>query len=112
MAKFKYIEWLLEFLISSSGFIFEWDEGNSSKSEQKHGITVEMIEAIFDDGNILALGEQYHPICDEDRYGAIGKTYSGEVLFVCFTIRSGKIRVISSRIANKKERSIYDEEIC
>tara|TARA_Y100000780_G_scaffold232594_1_gene268653 strand:- start:324255 stop:324584 length:330 start_codon:yes stop_codon:yes gene_type:complete len=109
LAKFKYIEWLLEFLLSSSGFLFEWDEGNIEKSEKKHGVSTTMVESAFEDINILALGEQYQPKCEEDRYGILAKTFTSEVLFVCFTIREGKIRPISARLANKKERSIYDE---
>ncbi len=37
MAKFLYIEWLLEFLISRADFIFDWDDGNSSKILEEHG---------------------------------------------------------------------------
>lgn len=105
---------MLEFLISSSGFIFEWDTGNLSKSEDKHGISTDMIESVFEDPSILALGEQFQPPVkdNEDRYGVIGKAHTTDILFVCFTIREGRIRAISSRSASKNERSIYDEKIC
>ena len=112
LAKFRYIHWLLEFLLSSSEFIFEWDDGNNSKSEKKHGITTLMVESAFLDDRILPLGEQFQPLTEEARYGVIAQSTTKEVLFICFTIREGKIRPISSRLANKKERGIYDEEIC
>ena len=108
MAKFKYIYWLVEFLLSERDFLFDWDEGNSGKSKDKHGVTIEMVESSFEDSNLLALGEQYQPIVDEDRYGIIAKTINGELLFICFTIRDGKLRPISARPVNKKERRIYD----
>ena len=111
LAKFKFVYWLLEYLQSQAEFLFEWDEGNMFKSEDKHGVTLEMVESCFLDNNLIALGEQYHPSTSEDRYGMIGKTNTEEILFACFTIRNGKIRPISARLANKKERSIY-EEIC
>ncbi|MCK5072841.1 MAG: BrnT family toxin [Bacteriovoracaceae bacterium] len=111
MAKFKFIYWLLEFLQSQSDFIFDWDEGNMVKSKEKHGVTIQMVESCFLDNNLLALGEQYHPSVDEERYGMVGKANTNEVIFICFTIREGKIRPISARFANKKERGIY-EEIC
>jgi uncharacterized DUF497 family protein len=38
---------------------------------------------------------------------ALGKTDRGRLLFVVFTIRGDKIRVISARDASKKERSHY-----
>ena len=101
----------MEYLQSQAEFLFEWDEGNMFKSEDKHGVTLEMVESCFLDNNLIALGEQYHPSTSEDRYGMIGKTNTEEILFACFTIRNGKIRPISARLANKKERSIY-EEIC
>lgn len=111
MAKFLYIEWLLEFLISQPDFVFEWDDGNSSKSFEKHGINNDLVESIFNDPNLLALGEQFHPPVNEARYGILGQAINGEVLFVCFTIREGKLRPISSRVANQKERGLYDKEI-
>ncbi len=111
MAKFLYIEWLVEFLISQIDFIFEWDDGNSSKSLEKHGVENELVESIFHDSNLLALGEQFQPPVNEPRYGIIGKAVNGDVLFVCFTIRDGKIRPISSRVAKNKERGFYEKEI-
>lgn len=110
MAKFKYIHWLLEFLLSNSDFIFEWDEANSDKSEEKHGVTTDMVESAFMDNNILPLGEQFQPKVNEARYGLISRAITGEILFICFTIREGKIRPISARLANSKERGIYEQE--
>lgn len=109
LAKFRYVYWLVEFLLSSECFSFDWDEANSTKSEEKHGVTVDMIESAFDDNKLLALGEQYQPVVKEGRYGVIGKCVTGETLFICFTLRAGKIRAISARPANKRERSVYDE---
>jgi len=45
----------------------------------------------------------------EDRYRALGKTDEGRTLFLAFTLRNGKIRVITARDANKKERKAYEE---
>ena len=72
-----------------------------------------MVESIFLDENLLALGEQYQPATHEPRYGLLGKTKSGsgEILFVCFTLRGKRIRPISSRFANLREREIYEKEI-
>jgi uncharacterized DUF497 family protein len=111
MAKFRFVFWLLEFLQSHRVFEFEWDDGNSFKSIQKHGVDNEMVESIFSDENLLALGEQYQPLIKETRYGLLGKTTSGDILFVCFTMRGKRIRPISSRFANLREREIYEKEI-
>lgn len=109
LAKFKFIYWLVEFLLSGEDFVFDWNEGNLTKSEDKHGITPEMVESAFQDESMLVLGEQYQPIVNEDRYGVVAKCSTGEHLFICFTIRFGMIRPISTRLANKKERSSYDD---
>ncbi len=112
MAKFRYVFWLREFLRSQQNLLFEWDEGNSDKSEQKHGVTAEMVESCFRDNLLCALGEQYEPVISEIRYGILAKAKTGEILFVCFAIRDRKIRPISARKASKKERKFYEEEIC
>jgi hypothetical protein len=47
---------------------------------------------------------------DEDRYVAIGLV--GDILFVVFTERKEKIRLISARLATEKERRLYyDQDI-
>ena len=108
MAKFKYIEWLVSFLESSDFFIFQWDDGNKTKSEMKHNVGIDQVESALLDAQILPLGLQYEPTVSEERYAVLGKDYSGNILFICFTIRQGHIRPISARVANKKERSIYE----
>ena len=45
---------------------------------------------------------------DEDRYIAIGKV--AEVLFVVFTERKERIRIISARLATEKERVLYYDQ--
>ena len=108
MTKFKYIQWLVLLFESCDIFLFDWNYGNSEKSEEKHGIKIEQIESCFLDEKILSLGIQIEPEIKEDRYAIIAKSYDSKILFVCFTLRDGKIRPISARAANKKERLIYE----
>jgi len=42
---------------------------------------------------------------------ALSVTNEGRFLFVIFTMRRGRIRIISARDMNKKERKIYHEKI-
>ncbi len=59
MAKFRFIEWLIDWFWEQDVFTFEWDEGNRTKSLEKHGITCEEAESVFDQlETIRALGEQ------------------------------------------------------
>lgn len=109
MAKFEYILWLVEFL-KQPLFKFQWDSGNESKSQAKHGILTSEAEEVFYDKEILPLGIQTQPLPSEIRFGVIGKTSTDKILFVSFTVRVLQIRIISTRKANKQEREIYEEK--
>lgn len=88
---------------------FEWDTGNINKSFQKHGITPNEAEQVFLDNDILFLEDIKHSQ-KEDRFEAIGKIIKGDILFLAFTVRKDKIRIISARKANKKERRRYEQK--
>lgn len=87
---------------------FNWDQGNFSKSERKHGITPEDSESVFLDQKFLVEEDLKHQET-EKRYIGIGENSEGKVLSIVFTLRYDKIRVISARIANKKERNTYEK---
>ena len=82
---------------------FDWDEGNIYKNQKKHGIKWQIIEEIFFNNPLLLLEDTKHSN-DECRCFALGKTDEELKLFVVFTKREKKIRVISARVMNKKER--------
>ncbi len=88
---------------------FEWDKGNVDKSYQKHGITPNEAEEVFLDKDILLLEDIEHSQ-QEKRIEAIGKVAKGSILFLAFTVRKDKIRIISARVANKKERRQYEQK--
>lgn len=88
---------------------FEWDEGNLDKSYVRHEITPNESEEIFLDEKLHIETDIKHSQIEE-RYIAIGKTFNNKVLFVVFTTRKSKIRIISARIANKKERGVYEKK--
>lgn len=87
---------------------FEWDKGNIDKSYRKHGITPNEAEEVFLDKDILLLEDIKHSK-DEERFSAIGRITKGNILFLAFTVRKEKIRIISIRVANKKERRLYEK---
>ena len=89
-----------------SRIVFEWDEGNKHKSVLKHGISNEEAESIFMDKNKILVLDNKHTKA-EIRYICIGKSYVNRVLFCSYTIRNHKIRIISTRIADKKIKNEY-----
>ncbi len=60
-------------------------------------------------GLALPLGIQIQPPASEQRLGLVGPTLNGQMLQVAFTLREGRVRVISARVAHKKERRQYEE---
>lgn len=87
---------------------FEWDEGNENKNLLKHQVSNEECEEIFFDQDKKVLKDVLHSI-DEERYIIIGKTKKDRLLFIVFTIRKNKIRIISARDLNSKEKKLYEK---
>ena len=87
---------------------FQWDEGNSRKNVDKHGVSQREAEAIFFGDPLIVAHDPSHSH-QEARFHALGATQSGHRLHVTFTLReSGTlIRVISARDMSQKERAIY-----
>ena len=90
---------------------FDWDEGNRAKC-QKHGLSIEQIEAVFT-GSVRVAPDPKHST-DEDRLIAIGRTNVGRPAFVGFTIREKNrrryIRPVTARYMHAKEVAAYEEE--
>jgi uncharacterized protein len=90
---------------------FDWDEANSLKSSEKHSVTQAEAEQIFADRQLKIADDVKHRQ-NETRYHAMGRTFEGRHLHVTFTLRENqtKLRVISARNMNRKERAIYEQE--
>lgn len=86
---------------------FEWDKGNTDKNFLKHNVSNEECEEVFFDNQKRLYRDALHSD-KESRSIIFGKTKRGRLLFIVFTVRNEKIRVISARDANKKERNLYE----
>ena len=86
---------------------FDWDKGNIEKS-LRHQILDQETEEVFFDEQKKTFKDKLHS-GKEERFRVVGKTKEGKLLFVVFTVRKGKIRIISARIINKKEVYLYEE---
>jgi uncharacterized DUF497 family protein len=89
---------------------FEWDDGNSRKSEKKHGVSQSEAEQIFFNHPLVVLLDRGHSI-HEVRYHALGVTDDRRLLHITFTLRGEgrQLRVISARDMHRKEREIYEQ---
>lgn len=86
---------------------FEWDEGNRDKNWLKHRVDYRECEQVFLNNPVYFYDEGHSQ--KEERFIAYGITDQNRELFIVFTIRNNKIRVISARDQNKKERRIYEK---
>lgn len=89
---------------------FEWDDGNSRKSADKHAVSSAESESIFYNDPLIVVEDTRHSET-EPRFNALGKTVENRLLHVTFTLRQTgtMIRVISARDMNRKERKIYEQ---
>ena len=96
---------ILKRLLACTGF--DWDEGNLLKNWERHSVTVAECEQVFFNRPLLARLDERHSSA-EARFYLLGKTDSDRRLFVVFTIRKQRIRVISARDQSRKERKSYE----
>lgn len=85
---------------------FDWDQDNTQKNWNLHGVTPEEAEDVFFNVPLVLRSDVRHSR-NEERYFALGQTSTGRRLFVVFTIRRKLIRVISVRDMNRNETEIY-----
>lgn len=83
---------------------FEWDEEKNEINKRKHGIDFNTALHVFDDEDRIEIYDIEHSV-DEDRYNTIGRVH--DILFVVYTERKDKIRIISARLASAAERRLY-----
>jgi uncharacterized DUF497 family protein len=88
---------------------FEWDEGNEQKNWITHHVRAEEAEEPFFAEERVILEDELHSTRHEARFILIGKSKQGRMLFIVYTIRKEKIRIISSRNADKKEVLLYEK---
>jgi uncharacterized DUF497 family protein len=87
---------------------FNWDRGNIGKNRKHKVEDVESEEAFFDEHKVV-LKDALHSK-DEPRWILLGKTQKGRLLYIVFTQRGDKIRIISARNVNRREVPLYEEK--
>jgi uncharacterized DUF497 family protein len=87
---------------------FDWDAGNREKNWQKHCVSTGECEQVFFNLPLFLQDDTGHSQA-EPRFLVLGQTVAGRYLFIAFTIRQNKIRVISARDINQKERDSYEQ---
>ena len=84
---------------------FDWNDGNMNHI-YKHGVIDKVCEEVFSNKPLIINEDEEHSRI-EKRYRVYGKSLSDRFLNIIFTVRKNKIRIISVRDMNKKERKEY-----
>lgn len=87
---------------------FDWDKGNIEKNKKHDVKDKETEEPFFDEEKILYKDTLHSK--KEERFILIGRTKKGRLLYIVFTERGEKVRVISARNINKKEVAMYEKK--
>jgi len=85
---------------------FEWDPKKAKRNLEKHDVAFEEAATAFADPQSLTDFDPDHSE-DEDRFVLLGASHAGRLLVVVHTDRGDTIRMISARIATKRERKTY-----
>jgi uncharacterized protein len=87
---------------------FDWDDGNIEKNLRKHNVTTHEAEEMLAIEPFIARHDSRHSIAGEIRLQALGKSKDGRKLFIAFTIRNNRVRVISVRDMTINEERAYE----
>jgi uncharacterized DUF497 family protein len=87
---------------------FEWEVEKAQLNAAKHGVTFAEARQAFDDPRAVEIFDEAHSI-DEARYQLIGLS-GHRLLFVIFTVRGDRQRIIHARKATKTMEQFYVEQ--
>jgi uncharacterized protein len=87
---------------------FEWNKEKAKANLKKHGVSFNEAAFAFFDENAVELTDEINSD-EEIRYQIIGISNT-RLIFVAYTERAEKIRIISARKANARHTRIYNEQ--
>jgi hypothetical protein len=90
---------------------FERDKDKAASNLKKPGVSFEEASTVFDDPVAYIFDDEDHS-ADERRKIIIGHSNQNRLLLTCFIERAENIiRIFSARLATKKERKDYEENV-
>ena len=92
-----------------SGVEFEWDPAKAIANLAKHGVTFEEALTVFMDPIARIHADPDHSEA-ESREIIVGHSIHQRLLLVSFAERGERVRLISARLATKRERRDYEEK--
>ena len=89
--------------------LFEWDRRKASAKIGKHGVSFDEASTAFGDPLSMTIADPLHSE-QEERRVLIGQSIGGRLLVIVHTERGDRIRIVSARLAVKRERLTYEED--
>jgi uncharacterized DUF497 family protein len=87
---------------------FEWDDRKAAANIARHGVSFKTARLAFSDASAVAR-EDPRQDYGEDRFTLLGMA-DDRLLHVAYTMRHDRIRIISARLAEPRERRRYHEQ--
>jgi uncharacterized DUF497 family protein len=87
---------------------FEWDPRKAAGNLAKHGVSFEDAATVFGDPFGRIENDPRHAV-GEERFVLLGQSRAQRLLAVMFAEREEAVRIISARLATRRERREYEE---
>ena len=87
---------------------FESDPAKARGNVRKHGVSFEEAATVFGDPLSVTIRDPLHST-DEQRFIIEGCSRQGRIIVVVHVDRGHRIRIISARLATRRERRKYEE---
>lgn len=84
-------------------YTFEWDGDKSRANLDEHGVSFEEAATSFRDPLSVTIGDPDHSTT-EQRYLPLGMSRRSRLLVAAYTERGDGLRLISARLATRRER--------
>lgn len=88
---------------------FEWDDAKAKANWNTHGVSFELARTVFRDPFAIERLDDRENY-SEERFIIIGMAEGQLILFVAYTERQERIRIISARRATQREQDDYFKE--
>ena len=87
---------------------FDWDPHKAAANLRKHRVSFEEAKSVFYDEFAVQFFDEDHST-DEERFILLGMSAGAKLLLVCHCEREQEtvVRIISARIATKRESAFY-----
>jgi uncharacterized DUF497 family protein len=95
-------------LFEFGGILFAWDRRKAASNLRKHSVSFAEAATVFGDNEALLLADPDHSD-EESRFILVGASRVSRILVVVTVERGERIRIISARKAEQREREQYEE---